>query len=177
MFEKHTRERLLEAVAKSKSMTGVLKRLGVKHSMYGHIRRRIEHFGIDVSHFTHQPSKSSNTKKSWRQILKSGHTGYRRSAHQLRRALIESGVPCTCKCGLKNKWRGHRLVLRIDHVNGDWSDNRRSNLRFMCPNCHSQTDTFGNSNLRDQSSGDDLGPTSRCSRVRSPGPAPKKTHT
>ncbi len=41
-------------------------------------------------------------------------------------------------------WRGKRLVLHVDHVNGINNDNRLPNLRFLCPNCHSQTPTFGN---------------------------------
>ena len=44
-------------------------------------------------------------------------------------------------CGI-NKWRKKKLNLDLDHVNGDRSDNRLENLRFLCPNCHSQTDTF-----------------------------------
>nr|WP_233435863.1 MULTISPECIES: HNH endonuclease [Streptomyces] len=37
-----------------------------------------------------------------------------------------------------------RLVLEIDHINGDRLDNRRENLRYLCPSCHSQTQTFSN---------------------------------
>ena len=45
-------------------------------------------------------------------------------------------------CGLPDEWQGKRLVLEIDHVNGRHNDNRPENLRFLCPNCHSQTETF-----------------------------------
>jgi hypothetical protein len=34
------------------------------------------------------------------------------------------------------------LTLHVDHVNGDYCDNAEENLRFMCPNCHSQTENF-----------------------------------
>ena len=39
-------------------------------------------------------------------------------------------------------WAGSMLVMQLDHVNGDRRDNRQENLRLLCPNCHSQTDTF-----------------------------------
>jgi hypothetical protein len=41
-------------------------------------------------------------------------------------------------------WRGQTLVLHLDHINGVSNDNRLANLRWLCPNCHSQTDTYCN---------------------------------
>jgi hypothetical protein len=46
------------------------------------------------------------------------------------------------KCGLDGMWQGETIVLDLDHINGDNTDNRLLNLRYLCPNCHSQTDTF-----------------------------------
>jgi len=44
---------------------------------------------------------------------------------------------------LKDRWLGSELTLEIDHMNGRYSDNRPENLRFLCPNCHSQTERLG----------------------------------
>ena len=61
----------------------------------------------------------------------------------LRRALCEIGVPEQCAlCGTGPEWIGKPMTLEIDHVNGDWSDNQRENLRLLCPNCHAITDTW-----------------------------------
>jgi hypothetical protein len=46
------------------------------------------------------------------------------------------------RCGL-TEWRGQPLSLELHHVNGNGSDNRLENLMLLCPNCHSQTETWG----------------------------------
>lgn len=48
------------------------------------------------------------------------------------------------KCGNDDNWQGQPLRLHVDHANGDRADCRIENLRKMCPNCHSQTETWGN---------------------------------
>lgn len=47
------------------------------------------------------------------------------------------------ECGQTSIWNGKPLVLHIDHINGDDSDHRLENLRILCPNCHTQTHTWG----------------------------------
>jgi hypothetical protein len=52
-------------------------------------------------------------------------------------------LPNICNiCKLLPEWNGKPLILELDHINGISSDNTLSNLRLICPNCHSQTDTF-----------------------------------
>jgi hypothetical protein len=50
------------------------------------------------------------------------------------------------ECVLKNEWNGKILNLQLDHINGMRNDNRLQNLRFLCPNCHTQTETWCSKN-------------------------------
>lgn len=60
-----------------------------------------------------------------------------------------ASLPYQCSvCQIGPEWLGRELVLQLDHINGDDLDNRVANLRFLCPNCHSQTPTFTGRNRR-----------------------------
>lgn len=65
----------------------------------------------------------------------------------LKRLILEAGVKrevCE-RCGI-DEWRGRPLSIALHHVNGDPDDNRLENIRFLCPNCHSQTENYGGRN-------------------------------
>jgi 5-methylcytosine-specific restriction endonuclease McrA len=70
-----------------------------------------------------------------------------RNRGHLKKRLLRLGVKHErCEiCGI-SEWRGLRLGLALHHVNGDRLDNRIENLQLLCPNCHSQTDTFAGRN-------------------------------
>jgi 5-methylcytosine-specific restriction endonuclease McrA len=67
----------------------------------------------------------------------------------IRRILRENIIKHKCAlCNLDPIWNDNPLTLQIDHINGNNTDNRIDNLRFLCPNCHSQTDTFAGKKLK-----------------------------
>lgn len=69
------------------------------------------------------------------------------STPTLKKYLIEKfGEQCS-ECGIKSIWNSKPLSLQLDHIDGDSDNNYPSNLRLLCPNCHSQTETFGNGGL------------------------------
>lgn len=52
--------------------------------------------------------------------------------------------PETCiLCKIGHEWNGKPLVLQLDHIDGNSDNNMPSNLQLLCPNCHTQTETFG----------------------------------
>lgn len=141
---KYTKEILEDIVKDSISYAGVLRALGLKRAggTQSHIKSRIEHFGICTKHFTgqaHAKGKVSSSRKTADQILVLRIEGVRQKSHQLVRALIECGIQHSCsKCGQLPEWLGNPLTLDVDHINENWLDDRLENLRFLCPNCHSQ---------------------------------------
>lgn len=66
----------------------------------------------------------------------------------IKRYIIKNKLlPYICsECGLNSSWNNKPLVLQLDHINGINNDNRLENLRFLCPNCHSQTNTHSGKN-------------------------------
>jgi hypothetical protein len=73
--------------------------------------------------------------------------GRRRNRFHIKGRLIAAGLkePRCERCGVTD-WHGKPLALELHHVNGDGHDNRLENLLLLCPNCHSQTDTWGGRN-------------------------------
>jgi HNH endonuclease len=71
----------------------------------------------------------------------------RRNRSHLKKRVLRLGLKEErCEhCGI-SEWRGLKLGLALHHVNGDGADNRIENLQLLCPNCHSQTETFAGRN-------------------------------
>ncbi|MFJ7048892.1 HNH endonuclease [Streptomyces sp. NPDC101112] len=140
---------LREAVARSASVAEVLRLLERPdntrlRSLFPQLTAA---YGIDTSHFLgqrHRRGKPGPTPLKRPHDVLVRHSGKQRtSTSLLRRALHEVGVPEECAgCGVGPKWRGQPMTLEVDHINGDWSDDRLPNLRLLCPNCHAVTSTW-----------------------------------
>lgn len=139
-------------VQESHSVREALNRMGfvVEGSMYRIFYRRCEAEGIDVDelkkrttelHREQSVDRARNRKIPLDEILVEGSSYY---TNDLKRRLIAEGmVEEVCAvCGLGPLWNGLPLVLVLDHINGVNNDHRRENLRLLCPNCNSQTETF-----------------------------------
>ena len=65
----------------------------------------------------------------------------------VREYLIERDIYECVMCGNNGSWQGKELTLQLDHIDGNPKNNRLDNCRWLCPNCHAQTDTWGANNI------------------------------
>ena len=144
---KYTKEVLENAVKKSVSIAGVMRELGLRictGGIHSHISKRIKHFGIDCSHFLGIRTnsginhKGGPQKRALKEILILG--SFIREKHTvLKRCMLEFGMEYKCDiCKNNGIWMNSKIEFEIDHINGNSLDNRIENLRFLCPNCHTQ---------------------------------------
>jgi len=145
-----TDDEMIAAIKNSTTISEVLRTLGltVRPGNFETVHRFIALHNCDVSHFTGQASGKGGIEiKPLKDIL-TVNSFYKRSA--LKRRLIKDKLieeKCNI-CGQMPEWKGKKLVLVLDHINGINNDNRLNNLRLLCPNCNSQQSTFCGRNKR-----------------------------
>lgn len=137
-------EELAGIVNQSTSKIEVMSKLGYKGRSGGvsnMLTTRLDADGIDYSHFT------TKVAKPLEEVMVENSTFNTQTLKE--RIIAEGIIPYVCSCcGNDGTWMGNPLTLQLDHINGVNNDHRKENLRFLCPNCHSQTTTFGGRNIR-----------------------------
>ena len=131
---------------------------GTTGDNYNFLKRKIKKFNIDISHFLPKTelqkiarekrggtfrdeiSIENTFKKSDRFVGSSG----------LRKKILKYNLKeYKCElCGQDENWKGNKIILILDHINGINTDNRLENLRFVCPNCDTTLQTFKGKNSK-----------------------------
>lgn len=140
---------LREAVPRAGSYADVMRALGLPVCATNHrrVREAARRLGLDTSHFKRRGWATVRHREprpvATRTLVVLPEGSPRTNRDRLHRALQEVGVPYRCEsCGNTGSWLDRPITLQIDHINGDWLDNRAENLRYLCPNCHALTDTW-----------------------------------
>lgn len=157
-LRKYTKEWLEELCAESYTYNEVLRKAGRKlgGGNQSYLKKKIDEFNIDVSHFK---------KQGWSKDLTHNIDSRIRKAYKynLDEIFIENS-PVVRKiirdyvvkfnlleykcvmCGNTGEWLGQKISLELDHINGINNDHRLENLRWLCPNCHALTETYAGKN-------------------------------
>lgn len=130
------KELILNWINEQKSKAFICRELNCKPETLDSYLKKME-----IDYKGNQGSKGSKNKKTYVCAEKYILNDYV-SAHKLRLKLIKDGIKENkCEvCGI-TEWMGKPAPLELDHIDGNHFNNNFSNLRILCSNCHSQTDT------------------------------------
>lgn len=143
-------EEFKEMIARNHSWCACAREVGLSPNGANsriQLKKRVEELNLSTEHFDQtQDARKSSVKYTLEEIMVENST-YQNITKLKERIIRDDIIPYQCAiCGNTGEWMGQRLGLQLDHINGKHFDHRKENLRFLCPNCHSQTDTFSGKN-------------------------------
>lgn len=149
MKDHYKKENLEKIVAESYSIAEVIRKIGLvdKGSTFNTIKKYISLYELDTSHFRGQTWNKGMGGTDLASMVKLSdvlqeNVNYKPT--NLKKRLIADGIKeNVCEiCGCNGEWQGKPITLELHHINGNHYDNRIENLQILCPNCHSQTNSF-----------------------------------
>lgn len=149
MKREYAIDKLIENADKCVNMLDLCHKMGIENvggEDYKEIRQIAEELGIELK-FSYKRSAmlKRSPKIEIKDILVENSTY--KDATKLKKRLFKEGLKeykCE-KCSI-TEWQGEPISLQIHHINGIHNDNRLENIQILCPNCHSQTDTYSGKN-------------------------------
>ena len=148
-----TDQQLIEAFDNSRSIRQILDKLHLRPTggNYKSIKVQLQRLNLDQSLLKGQSwLKGTNYRtrqpRSLDEILVNGsHV----KTSSLRKRLVREGVLINIcvECKISDYYNNKPIVLHLDHIDGNNTNNLLENLRLLCPNCHSQTDTYCGKNI------------------------------
>lgn len=142
-----TKDQLEWAMTQTNSVHAAASVLGIAYTTF--IRRCKEH-GVYKPNQGLQGTNKPRAETSTLEKIFSNEVFAKGS--DIKTKMLKAGLindECSI-CKLPPVWKGKKLVMQMDHIDGDRTNNSQSNLRLLCPNCHAQTHTFSRGKFRSQ---------------------------
>jgi 5-methylcytosine-specific restriction endonuclease McrA len=133
-YKNYTDQDIIDKAKVSKSLAELLRLLDLKYAggNYANMQRNLQRLNIDTSHWTGKGWSKDKQLKDW--------SDYSRGIHLKPHLIKARGHKCE-SCKRKN-WLKKPITLELEHIDGDRTNNKDSNLKLLCPNCHSLTSTW-----------------------------------
>ena len=145
ILDKVSYEQLKEAVETSYNLSDAMIKIGYvkpRANNYKSFKKLCSDWQIDFSHLIENTNNPlANVRYTDEEVF---CLNSKISQSSLRNRYLKLNIEYKCSlCGI-SEWQDKPLTLRLDHINGNKTDNRLENLRWICPNCDSQLDTYCN---------------------------------
>jgi len=147
----YTEKELRDSIKSSFSWRQVIIKLGFVNDgggNYGTVKRKAEALNIDYSHFKGKGWNLGGKANNVVEVI--FFNGEIRKSSVLKKRILKENLlkyEC-CICKNNGEWLEKKITLEIDHIDGNKRNNTIENLRFLCPNCHSQTHSFRGRNKK-----------------------------
>jgi hypothetical protein len=139
-----------KVVLKSKNLVDICRNLKLKTTGGNRntIKKWIKIKNLETSHFRIERKRNSEVKLNDDIFIENSTTDRRK----IKQILFNTGIKNReCElCGQDENWKGKKMSLILDHINGLNDDNRLENLRIICPNCNATLDTNGGKNIKNK---------------------------
>ena len=149
-LSKFSNEDIIEILKKAKSFSDVLRSLGYNSITTGNykiVKNELNKRNIEIPIYNYFSRYNNFNRRRTIEELFNENSNVSR-AHLKKIIIKDSLIKYECECGNTGEWRNQKLILQLEHKNGIATDNRLENLCFLCPNCHSQTETFSGKNAK-----------------------------
>lgn len=151
MKANYSKENLEILIKESFSLAEVLRKLGLRDvgSNFKTLKKFIDKYDLNTEHFTGQRWNKGKTEATDKRLTILDINDIFNNKVPIRSCNLKEKLftlgykerKCE-KCGCGTEWEGKPLTLELHHKDGNHYNNNLDNLEILCPNCHSQTDTF-----------------------------------
>lgn len=147
----YTPQELQELLDNSNGYADILRKIGLNPngSNPTTLKKVIKEYNLDTTLLNENRKNYSKTENVHKKIsfktediLNNKYPNYK-SSRLLNRLIKEGYKEEKCECCGITEWLGKAIILQLHHKDGNHNNNSLDNLEILCPNCHSQTDTYG----------------------------------